>query len=163
MHSCSQLEVSPDSRGRVLKDFCTGVFLIHSAGGAYRHIIRILPTGCLVLRRSSNMLGSKKQVISLKIDYFLTAACGPFCLNKNNMLNEQRTGVWECVKIGSSHTHQRYSIAKTCGLSCYQRPIEHVSHTYQSKRGSGERPKGKQPPLHSTPNPLGHRMQKFRV
>ncbi len=53
-----------------------------------------------------------------------------------------RPNVWKQCNLKC----QLCSIAKTCGLLCYQSPKEHVSHTYQSRKGSGERPKGEQSP-----------------
>lgn len=81
-----QTRNQPDvSRGlggdRVNKSFCMWLLHIHSSGRAFRFIC-ILPTGGSYYSEEiwQHFFMEQQQLISwsLKIDYFLTAACGPF-------------------------------------------------------------------------------------
>lgn len=102
VQACSQLEVSWDSGDRVIKYFCMWLLLIQSSGIAYRFMC-ILQTGGSYYKKDLATFYGATQVISwsLTIDYFLTAACGPFWVNVNYMQNEtaiQRLGcpnVWK--------------------------------------------------------------------
>lgn len=66
---------------RVNKSFCMWLLHIHSSGRAFRFIC-ILPTGGSYYSEEiwQHFFMEQQQLISwsLKIDYFLTAACGPF-------------------------------------------------------------------------------------
>lgn len=81
-----QTRNQPDvSRGlggdRVNKSFCMWLLHIHSSGRAFRFIC-ILPTGGSYYSEEiwQHFFMEQQQLISwsLQIDYFLTAACGPF-------------------------------------------------------------------------------------
>lgn len=79
----NQPDVSRDLGGgdRVNKSFCMWLLHIHSSGRAFRFIC-ILPTGGSYYSEEiwQHFFMEQQQLISwsLKIDYFLTAACGPF-------------------------------------------------------------------------------------
>lgn len=79
----NQPDVSRDLGGgdRVNKSFCMWLLHIHSSGRAFRFIC-ILPTGGSYYSEEiwQHFFMEQQQLISwsLQIDYFLTAACGPF-------------------------------------------------------------------------------------
>lgn len=79
----------------------------------------------------------RKQAIGrsrgVKLDSFLTAV-------PPRATGRVARTVQTCTK------RQLCSVAQTCGFSSYRPPLEHVSHTYRSGKGSGERPKGERSP-----------------
>lgn len=168
--ACSQLDVSWDSGDRVIKFFSMWLLLIHSSGRAYRFIC-ILQTVVVTIKKDLATFYGAEQVIdwSLKIDYFLTAACGLSWLNVNYMQNEtaiQRPdcpNVWKWANL--THTSCTQS-PKHEGSSVTSVPYNMlVTHTRARRvQVRGQRVSRLQlEQALPTQNPICHRMQKYNI
>lgn len=126
VQTCNQLEVSWDSSYRGNKCFACAHYVFHPwAEPTDLYACDRQGVGT-TQRRSSNTLMEQKQLISwscgLKIDYFLTAACGSFWINGSRFRVTQQFSIW---------TVQMRENSLISSTSCTQQP-KHVGSSVTS-------------------------------